>query len=271
MILYKKENISLLQQNIIMLEYENSNSMIPDGFIYVSQSTYDEALLLFDRFEGESGILKKVLNVTNHIDAIKFFHKYAPKPISILAPFLGLIREDIELKEDIEMLCGMLHQMSQIINFNSFTKVPLDVRADIVFTKSMLNNYKKSWEDLELRINMAEVNKESLTVDMIKTIVGEIAETVIEKLSMKTNMQSAIAQTNKLSTEDKNLDSNNYYTEDIDPWSKLNSMFEEIEEEESKEENSSISISEQKEEIKEDIVDEKTAMYDRIAQMYGGM
>ena len=57
---------------------------------------------------------------------------------------------------------------------------------------------------------------------------------------MKTNMQSAIAQTNKLSTEDKNLDSNNYYTEDIDPWSKLNSMFEEIEEEESKEENSSI-------------------------------
>ena len=135
----------------------------------------------------------------------------------------------------------------------------------------MLNNYKKSWEDLELRINMAEVNKESLTVDMIKTIVGEIAETVIEKLSMKTNMQSAIAQTNKLSTEDKNLDSNNYYTEDIDPWSKLNSMFEEIEEEESKEENSSISISEQKEEIKEDIVDEKTAMYDRIAQMYGGM
>ena len=170
MILYKKENISLLQQNIIMLEYENSNSMIPDGFIYVSQSTYDEALLLFDRFEGESGILKKVLNVTNHIDAIKFFHKYAPKPISILAPFLGLIREDIELKEDIEMLCGMLHQMSQIINFNSFTKVPLDVRADIVFTKSMLNNYKKSWEDLELRINMAEVNKESLTVDMIKKI-----------------------------------------------------------------------------------------------------
>ena len=118
---------------------------------------------------------------------------------------------------------------------------------------------------------MAEVNKESLTVDMIKTIVGEIAETVIEKLSMKTNMQSAIAQTNKISTEDKNLDSNNYYKEDIDHWSKLNSMFEEIEEEESKEENSSISISEQKEEIKEDIVDEKTAMYDRIAQMYGGM
>ena len=76
MILYKKENISLLQQNIIMLEYENSNSMIPDGFIYVSQSTYDEALLLFDRFEGESGILKKVLNVTNHIDAIKFFHLF---------------------------------------------------------------------------------------------------------------------------------------------------------------------------------------------------
>ena len=67
------------------------------------------------------------------------------------------------------------------------------------------------------------------------------------------------------------LRTNNYYTEDIDPWSKLNSMFEEIEEEESKEENSSISISEQKEEIKEDIVDEKTAMYDRIAQMYGGM
>lgn len=265
----------LLQQNIIVLECEDSESIEPNGFIYVSQSTYNEALLLFDRFVGEIGLLKKLLNVTNHIKAIEFFHKHAPDPINSLAPFLGLIREDIEIKEDMEMLCGMLHQMSQTINFNSFTKVPLDIRADVVFSKSILLTYKKSWEDIEVKINLAEVNQESLTMDVIKTIVGEIVETFAEKLSIQGNL----VQSNTKQIKSENIDSADPYAEDFDPWSRLNAMFEEVEREDSKEESEkeNTTIIDEKEEVTEEkvteevIEPEKVNVYDKIAQMYGGI
>lgn len=153
-----------------MLEVEES---VEKGVVYLSKSTYDQALLLFDRMEGELSYLKKALIGTSakHSEAIDYFYNSAPEPLNILAPYLGLIRDDVELETDIRSLCGALHMMSMIIDFNEFAKVPAEVRANVDFSKSTVRKYEQSWKDMEVKLKVADIDLETISVEAVASIL----------------------------------------------------------------------------------------------------
>lgn len=170
MILFKKEIGKILQGNTIMLDVDDI------GTVIVNRSVYDQMLLLSDRFEGELSYLNKIINADsdNHKAEIKYFFETAPEPINMLAPFLGLVGENIEIGCDFEKICGILHQMSSIINFNEFVKVPIEIRADVTFTKRELLRYKDSWESLEEKLILAEVDVDNIKLDTIEAVLKRV-------------------------------------------------------------------------------------------------
>ncbi len=147
---------------------------VDGGFIYLSRNVYDQAVILNDRFANDYTIIRKMLGISNLQNAaIEYFGEVAPEPLNILAPFLGLVT-DVELEQDIEELCGVLHQMATTINFCSFTSVPKEVRADVSFTGNFIRKYKDSWDSIETKLIVTEVDIEAIKLDAIEALLERI-------------------------------------------------------------------------------------------------
>lgn len=148
MILYRKEAFQFKMLNVMLLDApigEDDNSVV-----YVSKNTYDQAVVINDRFEGERTVLCKRLGADRNDELVVFFYDNAPSPINILAPFLGLLRKEVDVPiDDIEVQYGYLHMLSQIINFNGYANVPEEARASLSIGRAVLNSYRESWKDLE--------------------------------------------------------------------------------------------------------------------------
>lgn len=155
MILYRKEPYPLQMKNIMLLDDVKSG-----GVVYVNKATYDQALMLHSRFDGNvqrvSDTIKSkktevYITIPNLPKVIETMGKTMPEPLNILAPFLMLCANNTGIEwnvEDREMVYGILHQYSQLIDFNAMTLVPAEVRANVQFPTSLLKQYKVSWEDL---------------------------------------------------------------------------------------------------------------------------
>lgn len=155
MILYRKEPYPLQMKNIMLLDDVKSG-----GVVYVNKATYDQALMLHSRFDGnvqrvadtiKSKKTEVYITIPNLPKVIETMGKTMPEPLNILAPFLMLCANNTGIEwnvEDREMVYGILHQYSQMIDFNAMTLVPAEVRANVQFPTSLLKQYKVSWEDL---------------------------------------------------------------------------------------------------------------------------
>lgn len=161
---------------------------VDGGFIYLSRNVYDQAVILNDRFEDDYTIIRNMLGISDLQNAaIEYFGEVAPEPLNILAPFLGLVT-DVELEQDIEELCGVLHQMAATINFCSFIRVPKEVRADVSFTDNFIRKYKDSWDSIETKLIVTEVDIEAIKLDAIEALLervlpkttGYVAQPVLE-------------------------------------------------------------------------------------------
>lgn len=215
MIIFKEKAISVAQENCIMLEVGEGN-----GFVYLSKSTYDQALLLNDRLEGELSYLKKVLigDATKHESAILYFYENAPEPLNILAPFLGLVKADVELEKNIRSLCGVLHEMSMAIDFNEFSKVPASVRADVEFGKSAIKKYEQSWADMEVKLTVDDIDLENISVEAVANILAKI----LPSLNVGFNSQGGSSvRGNYQSDEDEEDDGDNDEDDDEDFFAQL--------------------------------------------------
>ena len=147
---------------------------VDGGFIYLSRNVYDQAVILNDRFENDYTIIRNMLGVSDLQNAaIEYFGEVAPEPLNILAPFLGLVT-DVELEQDIEELCGVLHQMAATINFCSFIRVPKEVRADVSFTGNFIRKYKDSWDSIETKLIVTEVDIEAIKLDAIEALLERV-------------------------------------------------------------------------------------------------
>ena len=154
MILYKKEPVPMLMHNIMMLDDSSTG-----GVVYVSKATYDQALMLWSRFEGDVNALFKFIKVPKEtwkeipglFDSMKKLKDILPEPINMLVPFLKLLYDNKGLDftdAPIEFIYGVLHQMSQLLDFNSVTLVPMEVSAKISIPTVLLKGYEQSWEDI---------------------------------------------------------------------------------------------------------------------------
>lgn len=155
MILYRKEPYPLQMKNIMLLDDAKSG-----GVVYVSKTTYDQALMLHSRFDGnvqrvidtlKSKKTEAYIAIPGLPNTINAMGKTMPEPLNILAPFLMLCTQNqgIEWNENNrEFAYGILHQYSQLIDFNAMTLVPAEVRANVTIPTALLKQYQVSWDDI---------------------------------------------------------------------------------------------------------------------------
>ena len=131
------------RSNIVMLDLQDDL-----GHVYVSKPTYDQALLIYDKYNGDVTYLDSKLNIAKNQDyVVDYMRDVLPIPLDILTPFYNLIN-NVEINIDnLSETIGLLSYISSIIDFNAYIKVPYEVRAKIVFSKSVLNDYKQHLEE----------------------------------------------------------------------------------------------------------------------------
>lgn len=154
MVYYSKEFLVPIKQGIMCLTHEDENEEAI-GYFYVSKNVYDAAVVLESVFSSDIDMLieKNFTIVDSHINSVYWFYENVPSPINMLAPYLYLCSEKIDLGNDIELLTGALHQISQSMDFYQFTIVPKEVKSTVLYTKSMVMKYKDSWVDVTDSIN----------------------------------------------------------------------------------------------------------------------
>lgn len=150
MIYYSENPITTWQPNLIMLDLEDDL-----GHIFVTRNTYDEAVLLSDRFDHDTDLItKRIGGVSMQEDVVSYMIAVLPAPINILAPFYHLIDSSVKIDvENMRQTIGVLSYISMSINFNTILKVPFEIRANLVFTKSILLEYQSHFEDFSFRIS----------------------------------------------------------------------------------------------------------------------
>jgi hypothetical protein len=152
MIYFSESPLKAWQPNLIMLDLEDDI-----GHIYVTRNTYDQAVLLSDRFNHEPDLVMDKLGCPKtQEDTVSYMIAVLPLPINILVPFYNLIDSSVKLDvENIKQVIGVLSYMSMNLDFNMILKVPFEVRANLVFTKSILLDYQGHFEDFNFRITSA--------------------------------------------------------------------------------------------------------------------
>lgn len=155
MILYREEPYPIQMRNVMLLDDFKSG-----GVVYVNKTTYDQALLLSGRLDGDP---KRVLDILRSPKTeayrvimglkglIDEMMSSMPKPINMLAPFLALCAQNQGITWDATdrvFAYGILHQFSLLVDFNAITLVPVEVRNNITVATTVLKEYETSWNDL---------------------------------------------------------------------------------------------------------------------------
>lgn len=189
MIIYRKEPYHLQMRNIMLLDDPSTG-----GVVYVNKATYDQALLLFGRFDGNSQrVLDTIKGKGTEVyilnKPLKALVEKAcaemPEPLNMIAPFLiyATSNQGIDWENaTLELAYGILHQLSQLIDFNATTLVPKEVRAQITVPTVILMQYQTSWDELCSTLKDKVVTVPGVTVEESKpTVKKEESKPVVKK------------------------------------------------------------------------------------------
>lgn len=155
MIIYRKDPYHLQMRNIMLLDDAPTG-----GLIYVNKDTYDQALLLSGRMDGNpQRVLDIIKSPKNEIyrtmpefkALMENMMQTMPKPLNMIAPFMLLCVSNQGIvwnKDDRVFAYGILHQLSQLIDFNGATTIPAQMRNDVTLPTALLMQYEASWNEL---------------------------------------------------------------------------------------------------------------------------
>lgn len=132
----------LIPTNVNLMTLEKQ-----DMYFYVHRSLYDQAVILNDKYKGKEEELLRLLDkdLSEVPQCISYFRLVVPEPLSILGNFLTLIDNYEQLNVEIDVLCGVIHQMSGALNFRNLIMVPKELRASVAFSLSLQEEYLLSW------------------------------------------------------------------------------------------------------------------------------
>lgn len=217
MIIWTKEPLNCILKNTITLDDE-------DGYVYVSVHTFEQAIRLSERFNGDFSRVRTELNndKNNKAENDPIYYKIfcdiaerVPTELRLLVPFikltfgLGLKWDENNLKEQVY---GVLHQMSMMIDFNLMLAQPKEVRNKVIFQRSILESYKDSWnmllQDLKDYIITPVVTQQQIVQQPVVTQQPVVQQTVVQQPVM----QQPVAQATPVTTA--NTDSSNDAEED---------------------------------------------------------
>lgn len=137
MIFYSKERLYPTLINTLVLEDTEG------GFWYVHRSVYDSALTLSVK-QTADGLLT-LIDSSSNSPAIESWYSAAPEPLNILAPYFGLISEELPACR-IDVLAGVMHAITSQIDAYNFIKQPKAIRTTVKMSLSVLNEYQMAWD-----------------------------------------------------------------------------------------------------------------------------
>lgn len=117
-----------------------------DGYVYVSTDTYDQAVILNEKYWNDIEGLTKLIGSDRHATEVEQLRAVLPEPVNILSGFLSIIEDNVTFDGSIEELVGCLHVISASINFHKFIKVNPAIRADVTFSDHIRREYELQWE-----------------------------------------------------------------------------------------------------------------------------
>lgn len=167
MIYYSKELLPKWEPELIMLDMDGD---VP-GHLYVTRNTYDQAVILYNMYDGEFSKIESALGVApSQRMVVSYAFEILPEPIKILAPFYNLVSSNVEIDtSDVEVLVGVLSWLSMNLDFKNVLKVPPEVRSSLVFNKSILLDYQSYVRDFHFHIygngEYIQVSKDSSISD----------------------------------------------------------------------------------------------------------
>lgn len=134
----------LVPTNINLMTIESDDGM----YYYVHRSLYDQAVILNDKYKGkENELCTMIGRYTGNVpECVEYFHIIVPEPLNILGYFLALVDNFETMTQDIEILCGVIHQMSMAINFRMMIGLPAEMRAQAKFSLSIETEFRLSWD-----------------------------------------------------------------------------------------------------------------------------
>lgn len=243
MIYYNHEPLKVWQPNMIQLDLQEDL-----GHIYVTRNTYDQSVIIKDRFNSDmESVLNKLDLPDNQADVVEYLYNILPDPINILCPFYNLIDRKVEMDIDnIKQLVGVLSYISLHIDFNMLLKTPKEVRAGLTYTKSILLDYQSHFEDFNFKIiSMERHIQESNTVESKEVKVNSNKTVSNEEIEELKNVKDDI--------DDEDLIIN----EEIDPAEFMAGLWDDLDKElEEKKAKMSQPPNTQKEELKEEVKEE---------------
>lgn len=188
---------------------------MPAGYIYCDLATYQQVVTLNVRFEGDVNALTSLLLATvNHKEAIDYWASVVPNPFNMLAPYLGLITDKMELENDIEELAGLLHTIGKSIDFAQFVAIPMAARVNVLFGKSSflmikeeIRDYKRtlrSREREEAPDNVIWVSSEEISrvLSMAKEIIENMPGISLSTVNAPTVVESEDVGEDMIDEED---------------------------------------------------------------------
>lgn len=180
MIYYSEGSNKLLPQDVVVLQHvEGEGDDALKGHIILSRDMYERLVLLQNKYCDNYLLVERKVGAKNQPDAVNYFVKHAPAPVSMLAPFLHLIKTEEKLPLDVGALCGYLHVISMSIEFDMYLGVSEEIRKSVQFSYRQVSGYVGLWKDLEARVKLAEIDEDTVTKDFIRTLVVEVTKGIL--------------------------------------------------------------------------------------------
>lgn len=191
---------------------------MPTGYIYCDLATYQQVVTLNVRFEGDVNALTSLLLATvNHKEAIDYWASVVPNPFNMLAPYLGLITDKMELENDIEELAGLLHTIGKSIDFAQFVAIPMAARVNVSFGKSSFLMVKEEIRDYKRTLRSRE--REEAPDDVIWVSSEEISRVLSMAKEIIENMPGVSLSTASAPTAVEGEDVGEDMIDEEDDWS----------------------------------------------------
>lgn len=139
MIIYNSERLVPTDVNMMVIRSRDNI-----GYIYVHRSLLEQAVIIQDIYEDNLEMLIKAVTGKEETRAdVTYFFENAPVPINYLAPYLLLVKSELETMED---MYGALHVMSGQINFRKMLKIAPEMRSNPSFSLSIREEYQLAWD-----------------------------------------------------------------------------------------------------------------------------
>lgn len=189
MILYRKKPFNCKMKNIIVLD-----AGVGEGCIYVSKETYEQAVSIGITFSKDKDRIEKSLGKTidgwmivpGMYTAYNKIFDLLPKPLNMLSIFIAFAAESgIDWKKEdeelIETACGVLHTISQFVDFYSILLTPVDARQKLEIPKHVYTGYQESWDSLigTLEDDVVTVSKDDIK-GMVEAAIGDSIGSIID-------------------------------------------------------------------------------------------